>query len=118
MQERAVLPAYAGVFRRPPRNSPPDSGPPRRRGGVPITVQFTVTARPSFPPMRGCSVRFGEPMRHLGVLPATWGVFSAVGCTWGRPMGRNSLGEPAFDSSEAAGGRSSGRPSIASRSSP
>ncbi|WP_455771274.1 type I-E CRISPR-associated protein Cas7/Cse4/CasC [Streptomyces griseofuscus] len=52
---RTVLPAVAGVFRRPVRRIQRRLRPPRRRGGVPLDNSALVTSLSSSPPSRGCS---------------------------------------------------------------
>src|SRR5690606_8130154 len=114
-----VLPADAGVFRRPSPRSADRRRPPRRRGGVPPLEMCAVGVPWSSPPTRGCSVASAARLIGRLVLPADAGVFrwttrSRQGSR--RPPRRrggvpNSSVEPAFQlwSSPPTRGCSAGR---------
>ncbi len=73
--ESHVLPADAGVFRRPAPRAWTSTRPPRRRGGVPHLDAICPHNTKSSPPTRGCSVPQEPQEPAPDVLPADAGVF-------------------------------------------
>ncbi|WP_373865157.1 DUF6093 family protein [Streptomyces rishiriensis] len=94
---RVVLPAVAGVLRRPGPASTHRASPPRRRGGASKNRSLCFTVYPSSPPSRGC-FGVGEQRHHPDrVLPADAGVLrlrashrpvQASGTRWSSSMTR------------------------------
>ncbi len=96
-----VLPAEAGVLRRPTTRPARSPGPPRRRGGVPAGSKVSGFSLTSSPPTRGCSGDPGRGGEVVDVLPADAGVFRRPGCR-ARRCGRPPRRRGGVPSQEAA----------------
>ncbi len=85
---RRVVPALAGVIRRP-RDSPSSTGcRPRARGGHPGQIWYLGSAVESSPRSRGSSVSLATPTRVRVVVPALAGVILMVSPTAAQQGGR------------------------------
>ncbi|CAL9278647.1 hypothetical protein SUDANB66_00032 [Streptomyces sp. SudanB66_2053] len=71
----SVLPADAGVHRRPSSRWTAFTGPSRRCGGVPTACSMRNLSQASSPPTRGCSALHQAVVGDGAVLPADAGVF-------------------------------------------
>ena len=70
-----VFPAYAGMFRVPPRYSSKENCFPRIRGDVPTKPRKSSTTKQFSPHTRGCSAAQNSSKPELAVFPAYAGMF-------------------------------------------